>query len=81
MTTEHTDDTATRIAGILDEIGQLAIARGWRREDVAVAMARGAGELALHGSSTSAELDRAIGALQATVTEAGAGRFGQALDS
>lgn len=81
MTTEHTDDAATRIAGILDEIGELAIARGWSREDVAVAMARGAGELALQGTTTAGDLDRAVGALVNCVQESASGRFGSRFDS
>jgi len=52
-----------RVAAILDAIGELALARGWRRDDVAAAMAQGAGELVGHGTGTAADLDRAVGSI------------------
>jgi len=69
------DDAPGRVAEILDAIGELAQARGWRREDVAVAMARGAGELVLHSSGSSADLDRAVGALTQCLHQGASGHF------
>lgn len=71
----QTDDrpAAERVAEILDAIGELALEQGWAREDVAVALAKGAGELAHHSTMTAADLDRTIGALVGMVHHAASG--------
>lgn len=63
QTNENDDGTQDRVAAILDEFGDMATRRGWAREDVAVAMAMGAADLALWNSATAAEVDRSLGAL------------------
>jgi len=69
------EDAPARVAEILDAIAELAQAHGWRREDVAVAMARGAGELVWYISGSSADLDRAVGALTECLYTAASGHF------
>jgi hypothetical protein len=66
----YDDGTAEHVAAILDAIGELAIERRWTREHVAVAMAKGAGDIARANSADAAELDRAIGALEAMMFHA-----------
>lgn len=55
--------TRERIEAILEDIASLGLERGWSREDVAVAMALGAGDLCARCSPTPADLDRSIGAV------------------
>lgn len=62
--TEKTDDnTEARVAEILNHVGDLGTMFGWKREEVAVALAMGAADLALYNSTTPADVDRSLGAL------------------